>query len=255
MARIKGILFDLGDTLLDFGPVDTLALFNEGARLAYDYLQEIDQPLPPFKKFHRRQLRAIQWQLLKSHFTRREFNSLEVLDRISKAMGQNLTADQLEELAWMWYEPLSRQATVEDGLGDMLADFRRRDGLALAVVSNTFVSGRVLDRHLRQLGLLEHFSATIYSCNVRYRKPHPEIYRISLERLGIPPAEAIFVGDKLPIDIKGAAGVGMISVLKDPSGARRHRRIRPDHRITSLRQLPEIVAGYNSPRFAERLKK
>ncbi len=245
MTRIKGILFDLGDTLLDFGPVDTLKLFAEGARGAYAYLQRISQPLPKFAKFHRRQLRAVQWHVLKSHLTRREFNSLDVLGRTGRAMGHNLTPEQTEELAWLWYEPISRCVTVEDGLGEILEGFRR-DGLALAVVSNTFVPGQVLDRHMAQLGLLEYFPTRLYSCDVRHRKPHPKIFSMCLERLGILPGEAIFVGDKLRADVAGAARVGMITILKDPSGARRSRRIRPDHRITSLHQLPEIVAGYNS---------
>ncbi len=245
MAKIQGILFDLGDTLLDFGPVDTLKLFGEGARKAYAYLQQLDQPLPTFANFHRRQLRAVQWQLLKSHLVRREFNSLDVLGRTSRAMGHDLSLEQVEELAWLWYEPLSRCVTVEDGAGEMLEGFRR-DGLALAVVSNTFVPGQVLDRHMDQLGLLEYFPTRIYSCDVHYRKPHPKIFQISLERVGISPAEAIFVGDKLRPDIFGSVRAGMISVLKDPSGVNRSRRIRPHHRITSLRQLPEIVAGYSS---------
>ncbi len=245
MTRIKGILFDLGDTLLDFGPVETLKLFAEGARQAYSYLQRLGQPVPSFAKYHRRQLRAVQWQLLKSHLTRREFNSLDVLDRTSKAMGQNLTPEQTEEMAWLWYEPLSRCVAIEDGLGEMLEGFRR-GGLVMAVVSNTFVPGQVLDRHMAKLGLLEYFPVRIYSCDVRHRKPHPKIFLTCLKRLGISPQEAVFVGDKLRADIDGAKQVGMVTVLKDPSGTRRHRRIRPDHRITSLQQLPEIIAGYNS---------
>jgi len=151
MSRIKGILFDLGDTLLDFGPVDTLKLFAEGARQAYAYLQELGQPVPAFAKFHRRQLRAVQWHLLKSHITRRDFNSLDVLGRTSRAMGHDLSPEQVEELAWLWYEPLSRCVTVEDCTVEMLEGFRR-DDLSLAVVSNTFVPGPVLDRHMDQLG-------------------------------------------------------------------------------------------------------
>ena len=38
--------------------------------------------------------------------------------------------------------------------------------------------------------------------------------------------------------------LGMISVLKDPTGAKRSRRIRPAYRVTSLRELAEIVASY-----------
>ncbi len=243
MARIQGILFDLGDTILDFGPINTLELFARGARLAYRYLQGLGQPLPAFQKFHRRQLRAVQWHYLKSRLTRREFNSLDVLGRLSRKMGQRLTPPQTEELAWLWYEPLSRCVTIEEGLHGLLAGFRA-GGVRLGVVSNTFVPGQVLDRHMGDLGLLEYFPVRVYSCDVRYRKPDPRIFRVALERMAVSAAAAMFVGDRLAADVAGASRAGMISVLKDPGGARRRRRIRPDHRIVSLRELPAIVAGY-----------
>jgi len=240
MARIKGILFDLGGTLVDFGPVDTMAMFAEGARQAYAYLQALGQPLPPLRRFHRHQLWAVRWHYLKSRLTRREFNSLDVLGQLSRKMGQTLTADQMEELAWLWYEPLSRCATIEAGLPELLAGFRA-DDLRLGVVSNTFIPGHVLDRHLSQLGLLEYFPARIYSCDVMYRKPHPQIFRVALERLGVAAQEAVFVGDSLAADIAGAARVGMASVLKDPGGRRKGPGPRPTYRVKSLRQLRGIL--------------
>ena len=67
--------------------------------------------------------------------------------------------------------------------------------------------GEALDRHLRQLGLLRHFPIRIYSCNVRYRKPHPEIFRLALRQVQAPAEEVVFVGDSLLADIRGAAGL------------------------------------------------
>lgn len=244
MARIKGILFDLGDTLLDFGPVDTRRLFAEGARLAYSYLRGLGQPVPPFRWFQWRQLWAIRWHYLKSRLTRREFNSLDVLGQHSAKMGQTLTPAQTLELAWLWYEPLAECAAMEEGLHELLSAFRS-DGLAMAVVSNTFVPGQVLNRHLSQLGLLEYFAATVYSCDVVYRKPHPQIFRIVLEKLGVPAEEAMFVGDSLSVDVAGAARLGMVSVLKDPTGVKSSPGIRPTHRIARLDELVGIVAAHN----------
>ena len=241
---IRGILFDLGDTLIDFGQVDIDHLFAQGAQLAYDYLRGLNQPLPDFSVFHRRQLRAIRFRWFISRLTGREFNSIEVLGRISQKMGQKLTCKQTEELAWLWYEPLSKCAKVEDGIIDVLSGFTSR-GLKLAIVSNTFVPGVVLDRHLSQLGLLEYFPVRVYSCDVGYRKPDRRIFYICLDKINLSPQEAMFVGDQIKVDIAGARRVGMISVLKDPTGKKRHWRIRPDYRITSLKQLPEIVNRQN----------
>lgn len=245
MSPIRGILFDLGDTLLDFGPIDTQVLFARGARLAYRYLQRLGCQMRPFRAFHRRRLWTVRWHYFKSHILRREFNSLDLLVRLEKNMGRGLTAEQAEELAWRWYYPLGRCATVEDGVHEILAGFRGV-GLRLGVVSNTFVPGQVLDRHLSELGLLEYLPVRIYSCDVRYRKPHSRIFQIALDRLRLAPAETMLVGDSLTADVAGARRVGMISVLKDPTGAKTHKRIRPSHRVASLKELPGVVASYGS---------
>jgi HAD superfamily hydrolase (TIGR01549 family) len=244
MPVIKAILFDLGDTLLDFGPINTTGLFARGARLAYRYLQRLGFHMPPFRDYHRRRLWAIRWHYVKSRITQREFDSLGLLAGMERSMGHLLTPEQTEELAWQWYRPLGRCASVEEGLHGVLDGFRK-DGLSLGIVSNTFVPGEVLDRHLAELRLLEYLPLRVYSCDVRYRKPHARIFQIALDRLAIRAAEAVFVGDSLFADVAGARRVGMISVLKDPTGAKKHRRIRPNHRVTCLKELPRIVASYD----------
>lgn len=241
---VEGIFFDLGDTLLDFGPVDVRGLFEAGAHLAYEYLGKLDQPLPSFEKFHRKQLWAIRWSYFKSRITRREFNSLDVLGRMAEDMGQNLTAEQAEELTWLWYVPLRRRATVEPGAAEMLRGFREQ-GFKLGLISNTFVPGEVLDRHLSEEGLLELLPWRIYSCDVRYRKPNRRIFRIALERAELEANRTMFVGDSLKADVRGANRTGMISVLKDPAGQHSRSSASPRHSIGRLAELEPLVRGYN----------
>jgi HAD superfamily hydrolase (TIGR01549 family) len=240
MANLQGILFDLGETLLDFGPVDTIDLFEQGARLAYHYLQELQLTLPPFAAYHRRQLRAIRWAYFKSLLTRREFNSVDIMDRTTQGMGRRLTREQIEELAWRWYQPLSRQATVEPGLPDVLDRFAG-DGLKLGIVSNTFIPAAALDRHLAREGLLRFFPVRVYSCHARYRKPHPAIFRAALDAAGLSARGTMFVGDSPKADVYGAHRVGMITVLKDPTDTRKPYNAPPDYTIRSLSELPGIV--------------
>lgn len=246
--RIEGILFDLGDTLLDFGKVDIPTLFESGARLTYDYLRQLRQPLPSFASYHRRQLWAIRWNYLKSRFTRREFNALELMGRLASRMGHDLNGAQMMELACLWYQPLGLCAKVEPGVREMLGEFTKA-GLTLGMISNTFVPGEVLDRHLERLGLLELLPLRVYSCDVGYRKPHPNIFALTLARANLQASRTLFVGDSPKADIDGANRAGMISVLKDPAG--RHaqgtdRNIPPAHRLKSLLELRRIVQQYNA---------
>lgn len=242
-GSIRGILFDLGDTVLDFGKVDITTLFEAGARLAYDYLLAAGQPMPAFAQYHRQQKWAIRWSYFKSRFTRREFNSLELIGRLASRMGHQLSPQQMAELAWLWYKPLANCATVESGLGDLLAGFADQ-GLTLGLVSNTFVPGSVLDRHLRELGLLDYLPHRTYSCDVGFRKPNPKIFKIALARAGLAPHETLFVGDSPKADVRGAGRLGMITVLKDPRDLHTRLKTPPTHRIGRLAEMKQIVQQY-----------
>ncbi len=242
--RIEGILFDLGETVLDFGDVDTTAVFKISAQQAYAYLKDLGKPLPPFKRFHRRQLWSIRWHYLLGRLTGREFSALDLLQRLGRRMGYSLTDKEALDVCWLWYEPLSRPATAEDGLHDMLSQFREM-GLTLGVVSNTFIPGAVLDRHLEEEGLLEYFEPRIYSSEVGYRKPRPEIFDFAIKQTGLDPARMLFVGDTIRADIRGANRAGMVSVLKDPANRYAKRRTGAAHRIRSITELARIVEERN----------
>ncbi|MCY2926632.1 MAG: HAD family hydrolase [Planctomycetota bacterium] len=242
--RIQGILFDLGDTLLNYGAIDVPALFQAGAKLAYDRLQEWGLAIPRFARYHRRQLWGIRWSYFKSYLTGREFNAATLIARLHEELGLQLSPEQIRELTWLWYRPLRNVAHTEPGLADTLESFRR-DGLILGAVSNTFVPGEVLDRHLREEGLLDLLPVRVYSCDVRHRKPDRAIFQIAAKRTGLPPASTLFVGDLLAADIRGSHRAGMISVLKDPLDKYVGGRIRPDHRIAKISDLRRIIDGYN----------
>lgn len=237
----SAILFDLGDTLLDFGRVDLHALFDQGGKLAYAYLQEQDLDLPTFAEYARKHLWAIRWRVLWSVLTGREFHSRDVMRRVCRRLGIDLNEEMLAEVCWLWYKPLHHQATAEAGLVDMLERFTDM-GLKLGIVSNTFLPGEVLDRHLEEEGLLRFFSPRIYSCDVGRRKPSRKIFRVALDALGVPAEEVIFVGDSPKPDIRGANRMGMLSVLKDPKGQYRQRgACHPDYRILSITDLQAVV--------------
>jgi putative hydrolase of the HAD superfamily len=121
-----------------------------------------------------------------------------------------------------------------DGIRALASRFK------LAIVSDTgFASGRAQDRLLEQDGLLQHFSATIYSVDVGHSKPRPEPFQRALEALGASPCEAIHVGDIERTDIAGALAVGMRAIRIDlmrPGGSSA-----AEHVATSYEDLVEYL--------------
>ncbi len=62
------------------------------------------------------------------------------------------------------------------------------------------------------LVLEEHVPHVIISAAVGYEKPDPRIFRHALSLAAVEPGEAVFVGDRLDVDIAGAKAAGMKAV-------------------------------------------
>jgi putative hydrolase of the HAD superfamily len=110
-------------------------------------------------------------------------------------------------------------------------------GYFLGVISN---ATGTLEGQLVRLGLARYFQAILDSAIVGIEKPHPEIFKLALQRAGVEGSEAVFVGDTYATDVGGAQLAGLTGVLMDGVGAY------PDAacpRISSLPELERILAG------------
>ena len=242
MRKIDGIFFDLGDTLLDFGRVNLQDLFRRGSAQAYEYIRGLGKALPSSRKYRSRHMWAVRWHVVVSMLTGREFNAKDVLGKLNRKLGISLSEEQLIEVCWQWYEPLHLHAQAEPGLVEMLEKFRQQ-GLSLAVVSNTFIPGESLDRHLAEENLLDLLPVRVYSCEIGRRKPHRSVFETALRKTGIEPSQAVFVGDSPRADIVGAKRMGMTTVLKGSPGKKGLGKCQADYRIGSILELPDIIAA------------
>ena len=117
---------------------------------------------------------------------------------------------------------------------------------SLGLVSNTLWSPDVHDADLARFGLLEYLPVRVYSSVVGVVKPHPAIYREALDRLDVAPAEAVFVGDKLSVDVAGPQKIGMRAILvASPYRTEEDPEIQPDARISSLSELPALLVAWD----------
>jgi len=237
--RFAAVLFDLGETLIDFKPVHTRQMLRVAAGEAYAYLASLGGKLPSPERFYRSQSWSLHRALLWSHLRRRDFNSLDLLRRSCRRFGVSEDDSTLAELAWRWYSPIIPHTTMEPDLPATLHALRSA-GIKLGLVSNTFVPGFVHDRHLAAAGLLEFFPVRVYSCETRFRKPHRRIFELALSALKTDPRDALFVGDRVKTDIRGAVRAGMCAALKDPKGLSSARH-GAHHVIGSIQEVPAIV--------------
>jgi len=88
---------------------------------------------------------------------------------------------------------------------------RERDVL-VGVLSNTIWSRDYHRAVFERDGVLELIDADVYSSELAWTKPHPEVFRTAAAALGVEPAEAVYVGDRLFEDIHGSQQAGMRAI-------------------------------------------
>ncbi|HBG77481.1 MAG TPA: hypothetical protein DDW84_01340 [Phycisphaerales bacterium] len=244
LMKIQAVLFDLGETLINFGQVDAVAIFRQGGKLAYDFLRGLNQPTGPLSLFLLRHLLIIRFFQFLSNITGRDFDSFEILKKTERMRGVSLTDEQWDEFAWLWYEPLSRLGSIEPDLSQTLEKLKSA-GLKLGILSNTFINAFMLDRHLEQFNLPGYFSIRLYSYQFKFRKPNRRIFIDSAQMMGCLPENILYVGDRLDNDVAGAAKTNMTPVLKRAYtniGKTIPQNVRV---IENLSELPALISRIN----------
>jgi putative hydrolase of the HAD superfamily len=106
-----------------------------------------------------------------------------------------------------------REANAVLASAQALLESLRSRGLRTGVVANAWPEpGRVLRADAERYGLAALLDTFVTSDDAGARKPEREIFLDACRRIGVDPAATLFVGDSLEVDVQGAARVGMTTV-------------------------------------------
>ena len=244
---LKAVIFDLGGTLMSFG--DPALTFREltwiGLEGLHAHLCGRDGAALPSKSdfcatvdqdFER------AWPL-----TRTSLRSTRLDELLSAALAHwhlSLTPTETDEALSAFHATMQPYIHLYEDTIETLDCLKAR-GLKIGLISNTIWRPAMHDKDLERCGILGYFDHRLYSSAFRYVKPHPAIFRHSVEALGVRPEEALFVGDRIWDDVGGAQSAGLKAVLKVvPEREEASEQIVPDARVRSLRELCEILDSF-----------
>jgi len=139
----------------------------------------------------------------------------EALEQLRRLERGELTEDQFAERFGPLLGIEETDGLVDRLFAGMQADGRmleavraaRRAGIRTGLISNSWGAGRY-DRDSFE----ELFDGVVISGEVGLNKPDAAIYELGAERVGLPPAECVFVDD-LRENCEGAEAVGMTAIL------------------------------------------
>jgi len=119
------------------------------------------------------------------------------------------------------YDPFFSLMEPVDGLHEVLATLRRHHRLGMATNRS-----RTVAEVVRRWGLGEWLEVAVGLLDVERPKPHPDVIERALERLGVQPAEALYVGDaETDLAAARAAGVEFVAVGAAPWASARIPRL------------------------------
>jgi FMN phosphatase YigB (HAD superfamily) len=183
--------------------------------------------------------------------THREVGAPERFAMLFRRLGiepADLPPETIPALLTIHMHELSRAVVFPVHHRALLADLRCRYRLALVSNFDYTPTARLI---LEREGIRELFDSVVVSADVGWRKPDAAIFDAALRDLATPAPRALFVGDRVDLDVVGAQAVGMPVAWVNRDGARfPDGTARPDFEIHDLDDLRAITGiRLNRPRI------
>jgi putative hydrolase of the HAD superfamily len=226
--KIRGLLFDLYDTLAEIRKADYVQAKGKIASRAG--VKEADF-IEAWKKFTQPSARG-------------EIKSVSERIMLSLAdLGININSTLAEDLAQIEIDLQEKQVYL---LSDCEHTRQTKNKLENGLVTNT---SSVSQHVLSLLGIKKYFDCEIYSYQIGILKPDVTIYNLAASKLGLKNREIIFVGDGNDQELDGAKQAGMLAVKvgkgrDDLVKGRQSKEF--DYEIQTLPELLTIVETLNS---------
>lgn len=206
---IKAVFFDLYQTLVHYQPsqeeLEAAALKSLGINTTAAALRH---PMLTANEF-------IYQQIAKKPLSRRSREETMTLYAeyqriVLKEAGINADEKIVLRLLGMMQQAKMGLVLFDDVIAAL--DGVKKRGFKLGLISNIEQN---MNETLDKLGLSKKLDIIVTSQEAGFMKPKPEIFRYALDKAGVKPDEAVYVGDQYQVDIVGAKGVGMQGILLD----------------------------------------
>jgi putative hydrolase of the HAD superfamily len=239
--HIKGIIFDVNDTLID---IHTDEEYSKIYRFISRYLT--------YQGIHisKDQVKEEYFQIMREQRKSRgeahpEYDATEVWrEFIRRKMhaGVWLPPDKVEQmpvfLAELYRGISRRRLDLYPGVREALGDLRNR--YRLAVLSDAQKAWALPE--MRTVGIDWYFDPIVISGDFGFRKPDKRLFEITLSRMGLAPWEVLFVGNDMYRDVYGPKQLNMKTVFFDSNQGRKHMDgVDPDYVIRHFGELGQAV--------------
>jgi putative hydrolase of the HAD superfamily len=209
--KLKGVLFDLGNTLAEYYTrAEFPGVLEQAVSEVQSYLDLHGEAVESSEELRQR--------VQAENHEARNYRVRPLETRLTRIFS--LANDRhLEGICRAFMKPIFALGRCYDDSAAVLSELRRR-GLKIAIVSNApWGSPSYLWREeIERLGLREHVDDITICTDIGWRKPARPIFLHTLSKLGLTAEDCVFVGDHPRWDVEGPRRVGMEAIIVDRTG-------------------------------------
>ena len=129
-----------------------------------------------------------------------------------------------------------RHIAAYDETQSVLAELRAR-GVTLAICSNWDWD---LEEAIEAAGLTGTIDVVVSSAWIGARKPHRRMYDAVLDRIGVAPGDALFVGDTWTCDVEGPRAAGLVPLYVRRSHLGIDKTAPDDHEAQAVHRAVDL---------------
>lgn len=232
MKTYRNLLFDVDDTLLDFGAAERIALralFEEHAF-----------PFTPETEAAYRRINQELWHSFERGVVTRD----EVLhgrhSRLFQEFGREVDGAMMDQI---FSRHLEAGHQLVNGAFELIVGLQAEYSLYL--VTNGV--SRIQDKRLRGSGLHPLFKGIFVSEDTGYQKPMKQYFDYVFARIpDFSAHETLIIGDSLTADIRGGHGAGLDTCWFNPGAKPNDSGVTPTYEIRQLGDLHPILRSSRS---------
>lgn len=227
MSRIKNILFDLDDTIYDFGAAEEHALEKLLCDIGVEPSTEKTQLYS--------EINLSYWKRLELGEVSRAQVKVGRFETFFQEIQVNFSAEKADEI---YRKYLEQGHFFMPGAEEILQNLWKDYRLFLVTNGTTDVQkGRIASGQIEK-----YFEKIFISEMIGYNKPSIEFFTYCFSQMGeFRKSETVIIGDSLTSDIRGGINAGIRTVWFNVRGGSNPTDISPDYEIHKLSEIRELL--------------
>jgi len=250
-TELKGVLFDMDDTLINWDDFDGDWFEMERKHLQnlLSFLEDVNRvPNTDIDHLHEtfRELWLESWETARETLVSPHIGKVLLATLAKYNIPEDDVITQRSVAEAYGISPTPGVVTFPD-VYEFLPILLQQ-GIKIGIVTNAGHPFWMRQVEIEHYNLAEFFADSpcmISAADVGYIKPSPKIFNHALDLMELTADECIYVGDNTVADIAGAQGVGMKAILRVKSNPLLiSGMIVPDYAVNSLMELTEVFKDW-----------